>query len=90
MICWRAFKAYCDGNDLNWEFTHFYVYILEIKGFSLHDFQNEVLRISTFVELHNDLKTKSSGFSGGVKRRLSVAMALIGDSKVIILGKLTV
>ena len=56
----------------------------------MHDFQNEVLRISTFVELHNDLKTKSSGLSGGVKRRLSVAMALIGDSKVIILGKLTV
>jgi ABC-type multidrug transport system ATPase subunit len=35
------------------------------------------------------LKTKSSDLSGGMKRRLSVAMALIGDSKVIILDEPT-
>ena len=53
----------------------------------MNELEEEVLRISTFVGLQNDLKTRSSGLSGGMKRRLSVAMALIGDSKVIILGK---
>jgi ABC-2 type transport system ATP-binding protein len=49
--------------------------------------EEEILRISTFVGLQNDLKTRSKSLSGGMKRRLSVAMALIGDSKIIILGK---
>lgn len=42
----------------------------------------EIIRISSFVGLQNDLNKKSSELSGGMKRRLSVAMALIGDSKV--------
>ena len=51
------------------------------------EIKNEIIRISTYVGLQNDLKTKSKSLSGGMKRRLSVAMALIGDSKIIILGK---
>ena len=49
---------------------------------------DEVLRISTFVGLNNDLKTRAKSLSGGMKRRLSVAMSFIGDSKVIVLGNL--
>ena len=37
--------------------------------------------------LENDLRKKSKELSGGMKRRLSVALALIGDSKVIILDE---
>lgn len=39
--------------------------------------------------MQNDLKKKSKQLSGGMKRRLSVAMALIGDSKIIILDEPT-
>lgn len=37
--------------------------------------------------LHNDLEKKSKQLSGGMKRRLSVAMALTGGAKVIILDE---
>lgn len=46
----------------------------------------EINRIATFVGLSRDLSKKSKNLSGGMKRRLMVAMALIGDSKIIILG----
>ena len=57
-----------------------------MKGFPKKGLKNEILRISTFVGLANDLRTQARNLSGGMKRRLSVAMALIGDSKIIILG----
>ncbi len=47
------------------------------------------MNISKFVGLHNDLEKKSKQLSGGMKRRLSVAMALTGGSKVIILDEPT-
>lgn len=39
--------------------------------------------------LENDLEKKSKQLSGGMKRRLSVAMALTGGSKIIILDEPT-
>jgi ABC-type multidrug transport system ATPase subunit len=59
---------------------------MKIKGFPKEKLHDEIDRISTFVGLHKDLKKYSKNLSGGMKRRLMVAMALIGDSKIIILG----
>jgi ATP-binding cassette subfamily A (ABC1) protein 3 len=39
--------------------------------------------------LSNEQSKKAENLSGGMKRRLSVAMALIGDSKIIILDEPT-
>ena len=50
---------------------------------------DEIARISTFVGLDKDLAKKSKNLSGGMKRRLMVAMSLIGDSKIIILDEPT-
>jgi ABC-2 type transport system ATP-binding protein len=61
----------------------------KIKGFAKKEIKNEIVRISSFVGLQNDLNKKSMQLSGGMKRRLSVAMALIGDSKVDRNRKLT-
>lgn len=47
------------------------------------EMKDEVARISEYVGLKQDLKKKSRELSGGMKRRLSVGMAFIGDSKVI-------
>lgn len=55
---------------------------VKIKGFSKKEIDLEIARIASFVGLQGDLNKKSCELSGGMKRRLSVAMALIGDSKV--------
>lgn len=47
------------------------------------------MEISKLVGLENDLEKKSKQLSGGMKRRLSVAMAVTGGSKVIILDEPT-
>lgn len=56
---------------------------------SLKETRNEILRISEYVGLKNELNKVSKSLSGGMKRRLSVAMAFIGDSKIIILDEPT-
>ena len=56
-----------------------------IKGYSQNLINDEIQRISTYVGLEDHLKKKSKELSGGMKRRLSVAMSFTGNSKVIIM-----
>jgi ABC-type multidrug transport system ATPase subunit len=65
------------------------LFFIKIRGYSKEEIQEEILSISTFVGLNNDLEKKSKQLSGGMKRRLSVAMALTGGSKIIILDEPT-
>jgi ABC-type multidrug transport system ATPase subunit len=52
----------------------------------LSELNEEILRISILTGIEKELKTKISELSGGMKRRLSIGIALIGDTKVLILG----
>jgi ABC-type multidrug transport system ATPase subunit len=61
----------------------------QIKGYSKKEIKEDIVHISTYVGLQNDLKKRSKQLSGGMKRRLSVAMALTGGSKIIILDEPT-
>lgn len=45
---------------------------------------------SKLVNLENDLTKKVSNYSGGMKRRLSLALALVQDPKILILDEPTV
>ncbi len=44
-------------------------------------------KIIAEVGLTEKVNVQSHALSGGMKRKLSVAIALIGDSKVVFLGK---
>lgn len=61
----------------------------KIKGFPSDQLKEEILNISSLLGLEKDLNKLSKKLSGGMQRRLALAMALIGDSKVIILDEPT-
>ncbi|CAF0703608.1 unnamed protein product [Brachionus calyciflorus] len=63
--------------------------LASIKGYNKKEIKEEIFKISSLVGLQNDLEKKSKQLSGGMKRRLSVALALTGGSKVIILDEPT-
>ena len=63
--------------------------VASIKGYSNHEIKEEIVSISKQVGLENHLEKKTNQLSGGMKRRLSVAMAITGGSKVIILDEPT-
>lgn len=88
----RSIMGYCPQIDIlidNFNVKEHLKMIAMIKGFPKEKLEEEIERISKFVGLNNDLKKYAKNLSGGMKRRLMVAMALIGDSKIIILDEPT-
>ena len=66
------------------------ILILKIKGFPKNKLSEEIDRIVSLVGLDKDLNKQSKNLSGGMKRRLMVAMSFVGDSKIIILGRTSI
>ncbi|MQS52602.1 ABC transporter ATP-binding protein [Companilactobacillus mishanensis] len=62
----------------------------DMKGVSAKDAQEQIKHITKVVDLVGDLDKRVSGYSGGMKRRLSLAIALLGDGEVLILDEPTV
>ncbi|XP_035824811.1 ATP-binding cassette sub-family A member 5 [Aplysia californica] len=60
-----------------------------IKGVPDHQIKTAVEKAIRDVDLENQLETFSKDLSGGQKRKLSVAIALIGDPKLIFLDEPT-
>jgi ATP-binding cassette, subfamily A (ABC1), member 3 len=88
----RSTMGFCPQHDILYDELTVYEHldlIGSIKGYSNKEMKEEIHKVSKFVGLHNDLKKKSKQLSGGMKRRLSVAMAIMGDSKIIILDEPT-
>nr|QUF59431.1 ATP-binding cassette transporter Abca3-like3 [Brachionus angularis] len=83
----RSLIGFCPQSPILYDdltvYEHLYL-IASIKGFTSEDVKKEITHISKLVDLNSELNKKSKNLSGGMKKRLNVAMALIGDSKIII------
>ena len=62
----------------------------KMKGVHSDKLKKEIEYIAEIVDLTDDLKKLVSKYSGGMKRRLSLAIALIGSPELLILDEPTV
>lgn len=62
----------------------------EIYGFKGRKLHERIEHVAKLLNLTGDLSKKVSAYSGGMKRRLSLAIALLHDPQVLILDEPTV
>lgn len=62
----------------------------QLKGLSKRDLTVEIANVAQVVDLTEHLNKTVSGYSGGMKRRLSLAIALLGNPQLLILDEPTV
>ena len=62
----------------------------QLKGLSKKALNDEIAYVAQVVDLTEHLNKAVSGYSGGMKRRLSLAIALLGNPQLLILDEPTV
>lgn len=62
----------------------------KMKGLGKAELTSEIDHVATVVDLQGDLDKRTSGYSGGMNRRLSLAIALLGQPDLLILDEPTV
>ncbi|XP_076838178.1 phospholipid-transporting ATPase ABCA3 [Brachyhypopomus gauderio] len=65
------------------------LFYTQLKGYPREKIPDEVDRIIRILNLEDKRNTRSKTLSGGMKRKLSIGIALIGDSKVVMLDEPT-
>jgi ABC-type multidrug transport system ATPase subunit len=82
----------CPQHDILWDqltgMEHV-VLFAGLRGVPATEIHNEAEKRLKEVELWNVRDVQSSAYSGGMRRRLSMAIALIGDPKVVFLDEPT-
>lgn len=67
----------------------FLAYMARLKGIRGRELRAQVDRVLKLVNLGDDCHRKAGGFSGGMKQRLLLAQALLGDPQVLLLDEPT-
>ncbi len=67
----------------------FLSYLCALKEIKNAEVKAEIDRVSSLVNLTNELDKKLGAYSGGMKQRLLAAGALIGDPKVLVMDEPT-
>ena len=67
----------------------FLAYLAAVKGIKKADATREVERVLKVVGLYEESTRKLSTYSGGMKQRILIAQALLGDPKVMIMDEPT-
>jgi ABC-type multidrug transport system ATPase subunit len=67
----------------------FLCYIAGLKDIPRKQVREEVERVATLVNLHDRLRDRISGYSGGMKQRILLASAIMGNPEIIVLDEPT-
>ncbi|CAA2960801.1 ABC transporter A family member 2 [Olea europaea subsp. europaea] len=88
----RRMIGVCPQFDILWDGLsgqeHLYLFA-SVKGLPPASIEEVVQKLLAEVKLTEAAKTRAGSYSGGMRRRLSVAIALIGEPKLVILDEPT-
>ncbi|KAF7257138.1 hypothetical protein EG68_05796 [Paragonimus skrjabini miyazakii] len=88
----RKSLGFCPQEDVyfkNFTVEEHLVLVARLKGYGGSELKSEVRKILQQTRLTHKRHAFAGTLSGGMRRRLSIGMALIGDSKVVILDEPT-
>ncbi|CAH8431328.1 unnamed protein product [Schistosoma rodhaini] len=88
----RTNLGYCPQHNILFEYLTVIEHIkfyAKLKGFNKEQINNEVNYFSNLLNLTNKLNDQVKTLSGGQKRKLSIAIAFVGQASVILLDEPT-